>query len=777
MPFRYGLDGSIQTTSDAYSLSWKFAYYSDPTFTSDFYNRSEGLNFSAALPTTQNPVQTAATAQQPNLSWDYVDRLDLSKSVKSPYIQSISFPTLNLNVTWQSRDAPGMTTDPLLSDPGHTFYFPSSITFPNISFSVSGELFKIGAGAGATPQASSNAPAQTGSHARGSDDSREPGHSRGPTTTPGGNASEPDKLRESGHHRRAADNGRPDRTGKPGTTGCSARLCRGPCQAPRRARGAQRALLPRPPGRVGPAGPRRRSPPPEPEIRDPGKGLRTPLTEKPETAGAPKPARSLYREPVKWPDANAGAGVGNTLDVTYQVQPRMTLQHTFDSDPWTTQQSIDYTLLYQTLDTGGSGQVTAAASLWDRLADVTTSLNVDGEYRQHFNPDQNALNSVTQPWQTIQQGDLLQDRLTFQGSLQTTLRPLLGVASFSGSTVSYHLGARVYQLGYSGVVPAFTVSGPGWTSDAISDNTLQSNLLYQAGNFTNTLGISLQVLPQSALYTALEQAGTPDASARIQVQGGAPLSNLGVGQPFVLTSTLDFGPNVELSEALQFNSTVTSLLTSTSQMKLWWLTGSYIAQQINGSLTPATLNLALNSGSNPQWFWKDRIKVDASVQSAYNINLQTPTTNELDFTFNLNFSIYKFFDLTFSSVSYNNQTYLYFAPYNQNPLTDLLKSFNFFNVQDRYTSNFKIRSLSVTLVHHLRDWDISFQYSGSPQLNTAVSPATIQWTPSFTLQIKWLAVPFLQSNVAGDYTALPRSIDEARGNRLRYMQGVEWRIR
>ena len=57
-----------------------------------------------------------------------------------------------------------------------------------------------------------------------------------------------------------------------------------------------------------------------------------------------------------------------------------------------------------------------------------------------------------------------------------------------------------------------------------------------------------------------------------------------------------------------------------------------------------------NSGSNPRWFWKDRIKVDASVQTSWNMNLQQPSINELDLTFNLNFSIYQFLDLTFSSV-------------------------------------------------------------------------------------------------------------------------------
>ncbi len=719
VPFRFGLDGSIQNSSDVYSLSWKFAYYSDPTFISDFYTRSEGLNFSAVLQsTTQNPVQTAATATLPNLSWDYVSKLDLSKSIKSPLIQSISFPILNMNMTWQSKDVPGASSDPLLSDPGHTFYYPSSITFPNISFAVSGELLKVGTNTGLSPSTTpAAAQSATSPSASGSAAAAPP--SQAQTAAPAQAAAPPQSSP--------------------------------PAQAQGTATPPAQAGSPMPAG-AAPAAAAAAAPSAPAESPDPGKGLHTPLFQKPEEAVQQKPARALYRQPDLWPDANAAAaGLGSNLDVTYQVQPRATLQHTFDSTNWTTQQSIDYGLLYQTLDTGGSGQLTAAASLWDRLMDVTTGFTVDGQFRQRFNPDQNALNSTTQPWQSLLQSDLYQDRFTVAGTLQTTLRPLITVPHFSDSTVSYRLGVRMYQLSYQGVTPTLTPVGP-LDPTSLTDNSLQSTLLYQAGAFTNNLSFTMQVLPLSSLYTALEQAGTQAVSGKVQAQGSLP--TIGAPQPFVLTSTLDlFSSNVELSEALQYyDPYAAALQTATTQAKVWWLTGSYVAQQMNGSLTPATLNLGLNTGSNPMWFWKDRVKVDASVQSSYNINLQTPTVNELDFTFNLNFSIYKFLDLTFQSVSYNNQTYLYFAPYNMNPLTDLLRSFNFFNVRDRYLSNFKIRSLSVTMVHHLKDWDVSFTYSGSPQLNSATN--AIQWTPSFTFQVKWIAVPFLQSTIQGDQTGM-----------------------
>ncbi|HTP57975.1 MAG TPA: hypothetical protein VMM82_03595, partial [Spirochaetia bacterium] len=413
LPFRFGLDGSIQNSSDVYSLSWKYAYYSDPTFIADFYNRSEGLNFSAVLQsTTQNPVQSAATATQPNLSWDYVSKLDLSKSIKSPLIQSISFPTLNLNVTWQSKDVPGATSDPLFSDPGHTFYYPSSITFPNVSFAVSGELLKLGTNTGlspTTPPASSTVPAAPapvppapGAPSAGTPAAGAPAAGSPP---PAASTQPPGPAAPTPSGAQSAQKGTSGSAPAPGAASTTA----------------------------------------APETPDPGKGLHSPLFQKPEEVPQKKPERSVYREPDLWPDANAGAaGLGSSLDVTYQVQPRATLQHTFDSTNWITQQSIDYGLLYQTLDTGGSAQVSASASLWDRLMDITTGFNIDSQYRQRFNPDQNALNSTTQPWQGLLTSDLYQDRFTLASSLQTTLRPLITVPHFSDSTVQYRLGLRMY---------------------------------------------------------------------------------------------------------------------------------------------------------------------------------------------------------------------------------------------------------------------------------------------------------------------------------------------
>jgi len=92
------------------------------------------------------------------------------------------------------------------------------------------------------------------------------------------------------------------------------------------------------------------------------------------------------------------------------------------------------------------------------------------------------------------------------------------------------------------------------------------------------------------------------------------------------------------------------------------------------------------------------------------------------------------------------------------PITDLFNSFNFFNSTARTNSSFKIRTITAKAVQHFGDWDLTFQYQGSPQLITTTDPVTSKqttqytWSPTFAIQVQWNAVPEIKSNVHGDNT-------------------------
>jgi hypothetical protein len=160
----------------------------------------------------------------------------------------------------------------------------------------------------------------------------------------------------------------------------------------------------------------------------------------------------------------------------------------------------------------------------------------------------------------------------------------------------------------------------------------------------------------------------------------------------------------------------------------------------------------------------DRVKIVPGLQTHWYLNFQNYTDNLFDFSPSLTVTVYKTLDFTFASMSNNTRTYLYIPGWSGlpwvNPLTDLLDSFNFFNSADRIRSGFKIQTLSVKLVQHFPDWDVSLQYQASPQLITHTNLSGTQytqneWTPTFSIQAQWKAFSEIKSNIHQDYTGTP----------------------
>ena len=101
--------------------------------------------------------------------------------------------------------------------------------------------------------------------------------------------------------------------------------------------------------------------------------------------------------------------------------------------------------------------------------------------------------------------------------------------------------------------------------------------------------------------------------------------------------------------------------------------------------------------------------------------------------------------------SINKNMYLYFPWWRQqlgitgdyNLFVDLFKSFNIFNPQDRIESRFNLERIDVSLIHHLRNWDASIEYSGWPTL----SSGSYRWKSEFTFYIKWNPLPKVRQRV------------------------------
>ena len=163
------------------------------------------------------------------------------------------------------------------------------------------------------------------------------------------------------------------------------------------------------------------------------------------------------------------------------------------------------------------------------------------------------------------------------------------------------------------------------------------------------------------------------------------------------------------------------------------------------------------------YLWKNRIQLEIALNTSWSMNIQKFTDNSLDFSLNLSLFIYKFLELSFTSISYNNYTYRYIPGLAEkldeswvNPLSDLWQSFNFWNINNRYDSSFNLKSISLEAVHHLHDWDLFLKYEGKPMLKTDPTdpdrPPWYEWESSFSILMQWIPIPEMRSNLRADST-------------------------
>lgn len=163
--------------------------------------------------------------------------------------------------------------------------------------------------------------------------------------------------------------------------------------------------------------------------------------------------------------------------------------------------------------------------------------------------------------------------------------------------------------------------------------------------------------------------------------------------------------------------------------------------------------------------WRNRIRYKTNIAAGWVMDLQEYTENALVFDLGFDLNVHKFLDLSFSSRSENNNTYRYFPSLAENmgeewvnPVTDVIKSFNFFDGgTQRYESLFKLKKIDVKAVHHLGDWDLTLKYTGSPNLFQPSSGVPEwRWESETTIMMQWNPIKEIKTriNIADDVISM-----------------------
>jgi lipopolysaccharide assembly outer membrane protein LptD (OstA) len=257
--------------------------------------------------------------------------------------------------------------------------------------------------------------------------------------------------------------------------------------------------------------------------------------------------------------------------------------------------------------------------------------------------------------------------------------------------------------------------------------------------------------------------------------------------PLHLTETLNFGSISTLSYYMVMEpendykvTTINSTLTlwnfraafSARNMAKWdfvpdnpdtpALGGRWVEQKEDEPpLTPVSLTFSYSKSSPSRDIIKNRLGFSMNLGTSLSYNLLKYTDSKFNFNAGFTLKINGFLDLSLSAISENAVVFRYFkgvpgmedftkmyidGPQN-NPFTDLIDSFNFFDDSKRQRSGFKMKTFQFVAVHHMGDWDATLDIKMSPYLNPLASPPKYEVNAEISFLVQWSAITEIKTDL------------------------------
>jgi len=459
------------------------------------------------------------------------------------------------------------------------------------------------------------------------------------------------------------------------------------------------------------------------------------------------------------------------ISVNYQLRPKFLVEDTFNSENWNTAEDIDYSLLYTTLTGSGFSRIDGLFDFFNSSLKLSDGLVLEGNYINHIN----RANSISdEDWLNLQLNDYNQIGFDMKNIASIAVFPFTAVDVLKGTAFTYNLNWLFYRLIFSdnsNGLPVYTGIPPEWNKDSVLANNLSFLFKYSPfDTVAEAVTFTYSMPPMQQTITAKIDSKLMFSTTSVQSAVRETETNSWIFDPISINENLLFGKELSLTASAKYNTEDSVFNTITTGLKLWNFNSSLYFERMvpldplgnpeggKEYFMPLLLKAGYRIPGGNYYFWKNRINLESSVNADFSMNLQKYIDSTFNFTLKFNVSIYNFLDLSFSSTSYNNRIYLYIPGMAEkldekwvNPLSDLFRSFNFFNIKDRYRTFFKIKSLSIKGVHHLHDWDLTFEYTGKPELRQyADGTAQYEWAPSFSVFIKWPSFPLMKTKISGD---------------------------
>ncbi len=496
-----------------------------------------------------------------------------------------------------------------------------------------------------------------------------------------------------------------------------------------------------------------------------------------------QPDRPFRLPPVFGRLADPSPAPGITYSVTYDATPRVVVENLTDSSEWRHPEDISLNFLYGTLTSRNTGRIGVQWAARGNLVSVRNTVNIAAQYRTLINDDnleQTERETRTEQSYRFSSANIRND-LSLTSFFVTADR-------FDRTNVSYGLDTLLYQRAFDSFrfagEPVFIDDFFKWEPEYIRSHSLGLNLSARFFDAEQTLQVRSDLPPLSSRYTGSTRWITGPVTSSVQASIARDEEALEwIPGPVTLAQEIRLGPMIRINENLVYNTADREFRSSRTRITAGPFSSTFDMQnsaryefrspddggpEIGWIVTDDTAFRPSGIGATVRYnrtfdpFWKNRVTFRFETGADWQMNLLRFTESRFDFTLALTLGIHEFLDLTFSSRSRNSVTYQYIPRLadtvgvrQRNVAADLLRSFNFFNEQDRIDSPFNLQDLSVRATHYLADWDLSITYRGSPQrrvLSVDGEPErpVLKWVGTFTAFLIWRPIPELRTRARYD---------------------------
>jgi hypothetical protein len=252
-------------------------------------------------------------------------------------------------------------------------------------------------------------------------------------------------------------------------------------------------------------------------------------------------------------------------------------------------------------------------------------------------------------------------------------------------------------------------------------------------------------------------------------------------QPHTFKETLTFGTGKTLSQSIvydpdpdhqYFTSAVTSLTLGTlnaqytaSRVAKWqYETGTNSwKQETDQSFNPVSFKLNYNPTLKQDSIFKNMLSYNISLASTLSLDLLRYNFSSFTLGLNAKASVTRFMDISLGFLSENASIYRYLqdipgfqiegAPRvggEADVFKDLFNSFNLFDMDKRRSSGFKMKSLNLSLVHHLGDWDAALDVKLTPYQVTEGLQTIYRFNTEIAFTVRWIPISEIKTEFTYD---------------------------